>query len=790
MKNFSKLLIAVLAAAFVFIGCSNDSTSDNETTPGVNAPDFTVTITEANIIKLTVTFNNDCDVHNFAFYRNTTSDKSTKKLVFSTSTEQNTYTLEDTTVTTSGTYYYWACETVNNVESPLTASAPVEFNYIEFSKPLNFTASCENGIITATWDPPAIGRVHNYQICIKNSESSEWLSLKSVPSTNTTITCNDAHTSLYYDVLKSTGSKDLIVRAVSITGTKSPDSDKATVYYEYATMDTAPANLTGILNTEDSDIIDLSWDSVTNASKYKIYTYGDDTMFDSIGIYRLNKVGESTQNNFRLSRSELQTILHCKYHAITVTALDDKGEESPYSALLKIEIVSPAITSGTFANGDISLMWGSTTFSTAKSFNIYASTTNNFDNAVKVKTVDGDTNSASINYSDNPADSDVLLTTGSKYVFITAVNEIGLESIPESYKQVNSYLILPAISKINSSLDSTKSVILLDWDAPAYGNASEYDIYIRGTLGGYDLESYSYVKTVYTNSATLSSNDTTEDNTILAGTDYNNTVYFAIKAKNEAGAISAFPYYVPNGRNPNPCYINGYVSHPAPQNTKLSFNESNKLVLTWDAVGNADHYIVCYTCSDYSFETAKITDATEDYSATEVKENSVILSNSIFSPYDSNKKYVSYCVKAVDKNGVKSKISPSTECVRKELLSIVDLSNTDTKDLRSQTAEIVSNYGARVYSYKVTKDQNYEIKWAAEGDYSDSYGNYLTGTMAPVSVTSFYASNMNNYIVNNKNYGCKTPVDFTAEEDGYVIIIVASRGTNYGGYKLGIYPVE
>lgn len=789
MKIFSKLLAAVLAAAFVFIGCSNDSTSDNETPPGVNAPDFTVTITEANIIKLTVTFNNDCDVHNFAFYRNTTSDKSTKELLFSTSTEKNTYTLEDTTVTTSGTYYYWACETVNNVESPLTASAPVEFNYIEFSKPLNFTASCENGIITATWDPPAIGRVHNYQICIKNSENTEWINLKYVTSTNITISYEDAP--LHYDVLKSTGFKDLIVRAVSITGTKSPDSDKATVYYEYATMDTVPTNLKGSLNSADPDIIDLSWDSVTNASKYKIYIYGDDRMYDSVGMYSWRDFGETSQNSFKLSRSELQTKSNYKYHAVAVTAIDEKDEESPYSSLLKIEIVSPVITSGTYANGDISLMWGSTTFSAAKNYNIYVSATYKFDDAVKVKTVDGDTNTVSINYSDNPADSDILLTTGSKYIFITAENDLGLSASPESYKKVDNYLILPAISKINSSLDSSKSVISLDWDAPAFGNATEYDIYIRGSMGGYALDSYKYIKTVYTNSATLSSNDTTEDNTILADTEYNNNVYFAIKAKNDAGVSSDFPSYPANGRNPNPCYVSGYVSHPAPQNTKLSFNESNKLVLIWDAVGNADHYIVCYTCDDYSFETAKITDATEDYSATEVKENSVILSNSIFSSYYSNKKYVSYCVKAVDANGVKSKISTSTECVRKELLSIEDLSNTDTKDLRSQTESIVSNYGARVYSYRVTKDQNYEIKWAADGDYSDSYyGNYLTGTMAPVAVTSFYASDMNNFIVNNKNYGCKTPVDFTATEDGYVIIIVASRGTSYGGYKLGIYPVE
>ena len=100
------------------------------------------------------------------------------------------------------------------------------------------------------------------------------------------------------------------------------------------------------------------------------------------------------------------------------------------------------------------------------------------------------------------------------------------------------------------------------------------------------------------------------------------------------------------------------------------------------------------------------------------------------------------------------------------------------------------------YIYKVKAGESYRITWASYGDCDEeSLGRFA----AAVSVTAYYANefsksdDIEEYIVKYQNYGYKTPVDFVATKDDFIIVEVRNRGYNSqntpGIYDIGIYKM-
>ena len=371
-----------------------------------------------------------------------------------------------------------------------------------------------------------------------------------------------------------------------------------------------------------------------------------------------------------------------------------------------------------------------------------------------------------------------------KYITVSAENSIGMESYyaKNTAKIVSNYSVIPVIKEIDCSLDDSSSLVSLDWEEPEYGAPVEYEIYIRGSTGSSALEDYKYIKTVTSTSATLSSNDITEDNTILDSSQ--SSLYFTIRAKNAVGIYSPYPTY--NKISGNPCKVYTYLAHPAPKNLRFEFNDNQKFVLTWDKVGNAAYYKLYYNSEQY-----------EDFSERKLQNNSWVVNEDILYYADRERKggKITFLVKAVDSNGKESVISSASEGIGKGAFNVKDFSDQELSHSKL-SSDIIYNNEIKYYCYKVSAGKNYQIAWTSSGDERSS----TSGFSASISVTSYYSSELpdpittDNSIVYNQNTGYNKPVSFTATKDDYIIIEVTNRqyssNDTPGMYDIGVYEVS
>lgn len=787
MKKINNFILIFIMVCGV-IGCTPEAP---EPLPLViNAPLLSVEANQNddNRVKLTITSQNDRDIHKYKIYRNTQNDLSTKEEVFSVSDITESQYIYDDSLTETGIYYYWVAEEIDGTLSEFTSSGEIYFRYISYiSVPQNLEVVCEKDVITATWEAPATGNASYYYVYMKNENDYDYKYIKEVSTTSVTINLTDNPS--YSDLLLTSGKKDLVVVAIASTGEESNYSDKKTFWYEYNIIST-PKNLRATVDSTNSDNIILNWDSVIGADYYNVYYYSSNRTYDDVKDYDWEIIDNCTTTTFEFNLSKIKKH-EDEYYSVTVSAVDCNENEGSYADLIKLDITSPIISDVSFNEGVISINWYEPYFGDAIGYDIYVSNSDKA-NAVKVKSVSSDCFSTTISYKDTPTLDGVLSTPGKKFVLVSAVNSVGIEAYSDG--QNIDYLVIPAISEIQSSLDDSGSLITLNWDEPEYGDPVEYDIYIRGNFGSYALENYVYIKTVNTTTTTLSSNDTIDTNDILDDKD-NNYIYFAIKSRNDVGIESAFPEYKKTSGNPNPCYVSKYKPHPEPKNPCLELNEENKLVLSWDPVGNADHYIVCYTYDNIDYSSSS-TQVDEDYHQRKISETQCVLTTDIFSPYlpeESN--YRGFAVIAVDKYGTKSVASSITRIVNTGIFNIVDLSDEEMSDDNLYRG-ILYNVDVGYYIYKVKAGDSYRITWASQGDCDEeSLGRFA----CPVSVTAYYANefsksdDIEEYIVKYQNYGYKTPVDFVATKDDFIIVEVRNRGYNSqntpGIYDIGIYKM-
>ena len=782
MKKLIRLFLLVLTA-FIVISCTSPSDTPNILV--VKAPKLSVELTEQNSVKLIINSQNDCNIHNYNVYRSSDNDLSTKKLINSIYGESAEYVFIDESLTQSGKYYYCVSEIIDNKESDISIKS-IDFKYISISKPEELKVTCSGGTIFATWKAPLIGYAEEYSIFMKAEDDLDYYLIKNVSNTSASITCIDNPKNT--DILLSSGIKELKVVARTLVGENSDFSDVVSFYYDYEQI-SSPKNFT-VVKSDNSDQVILKWDPITNASFYKIYIYGSKLNNKYFNKKFLTSCSE-TEYSFNLSDIEK---FGFEYNSVVVTAVGINENEGPESDIFDLDISSSNISNISFSTGSISLEWWEPDFGEVDFYNIYVATDSS--SFVKIKSVEGDKNSATLSYKDTPTVDGVLSTEGRKYVYITAQNSIGQESIPLNKKSnyVNEYTVIPAISDIKCSLDESKSVIYLNWDYPEYGDANEFDIYIRGSTGPYALENYSYLKTVNSNSVALSSNDVTEDNEIL---DKSQTkIFFAIKAKNDVGITSSFPVYKQTTGNPNPCCVSYYIAHPAPKNLKLELNNEKQIVLTWDKVGNAESYKIWCVTSQYSRLQASDSYLSSNSNVKKIDINDkiednkyVLTANMTGSIFGSNN-FALLFVSSVDSNGKESEISSSSKCIGNGICSIQDLSNIEFSYSNLNTFSI-NSYSVNYYCYKIEKGINYQMVWASDGDWDTSSSAFA----GAVSVTSYYSSELQNdidktnSIVYSQNYGYKNPIKFTATKDEYIIIEVASRQSTIGMYKFGIYPL-
>lgn len=780
MKKTRKVisLVCILSMiSLVFLSCSQP-TSDTtpEAKPTIKAPKLSATL-EQNSIKLTITSQNECSTHNYKIYRSSQNNISTKELTQSLNDKTVEYIYNDNSLTQNGYYYYWASEIVDGIETELSPSVSVYFEYISevtISKPTSLKVTCENETISVSWNAPSTGVADYYSIYM-NSGNGYYTCIKTVSGTSAVLTYKDNPEGS--DILISSGKKTIAVTANTSEGVESAFSESITFDYEYNSIAlSAPQNLTAVIDSEDSDAYLLKWDAVNNAVSYTVYLYGSNYSYGSRDDYCWSqKLADCSSNYYSLKNSELSYT----YSSVAVVAVDSHENESEKSDFLDLFIGGPIISEVSFDKGIITVNWDKPQHGKAVRYNLYVADEKS--DFVKVKTLDKDVKSASVSYKDTPGIDGILSSDGKKYIALTAENSIKMESsfAKTTAKTVDNYSVIPVIKEIDCSLDDSQSLVTLNWKQPEYGDSVEYDIFIRGATGSSALEDYKYIKTVTSPSATLSSNDITEDNTIL---DSNQTyLYFTIKAKNAVGICSPYPTY---NKTENPCKVHSYLAHPAPTNLKFEFNDDKKFVLTWDKVGNAAYYKLYYNSAQY-----------EDYSQSKIVNNSWVFNKDVFdyAERDRTSGKVTFLVRAVDSNGKESPVSSPSVSIGKGAFDIKDFTDQELSYSKLSSDHIYNNE-IKYYCYNVIAGKNYQIAWTSSGDEPKS-----SNSSAAISVTGYYSSELqnpitkDNSIVYNQNYGYKTPVNFTAAKDDNIIIEVTNRSyssnNTFSIYDIGVYPV-
>lgn len=783
MKKTRKVisLVCILSMiSLVFLSCSQP-TSDTtpEAKPTIKAPKLSATL-EQNSIKLTITSQNECSTHNYKIYRSSQNNISTKELTQSLNDKTVEYIYNDNSLTQNGYYYYWASEIVDGIETELSPSVSVYFEYISevtISKPTSLKVTCENETISVSWNAPSTGVADYYSIYM-NSGNGYYTCIKTVSGTSAVLTYKDNPEGS--DILISSGKKTIAVTANTSEGVESAFSESITFDYEYNSIAlSAPQNLTAVIDSEDSDAYLLKWDAVNNAVSYTVYLYGSNYSYGSRDDYCWSqKLADCSSNYYSLKNSELSYT----YSSVAVVAVDSHENESEKSDFLDLFIGGPIISEVSFDKGIITVNWDKPQHGKAVRYNLYVADEKS--DFVKVKTLDKDVKSASVSYKDTPGIDGILSSDGKKYIALTAENSIKMESsfAKTTARTVDNYSVIPVIKEIDCSLDDSQSLVTLNWKQPEYGDPVEYEIYIRGSTGSSALEDYKYIKTVTSTSATLSSNDITEDNTILDSSQ--SSLYFTIRAKNAVGIYSPYPTY--NKISGNPCKVYTYLAHPAPTNLKFEFNDDKKFVLTWDKVGNAAYYKLYYNSEQY-----------EDFSERKLQNNSWVVNEDILYYADRERKggKITFLVKAVDSNGKESVISSASEGIGKGAFNVKDFSDQELSHSKL-SSDIIYNNEIKYYCYKVSAGKNYQIAWTSSGDGRSS----TSGFSASISVTSYYSSELpdpittDNSIVYNQNTGYNKPVSFTATKDDYIIIEVTNReyssNDTPGMYDIGVYEVS
>ena len=390
--------------------------------------------------------------------------------------------------------------------------------------PTNVTASVSGSQIYVSWNP--VSNATNYKVYRSSTASGTYTQIGSATS-NTYL----------YDSSPLTGYNYYKVKAVNSAG-ESDYSSYASC--NYITVPDAPTNVAATLSGSQ---IQITWNSVSNATSYNVYRSST-----ASGTY--TQIGSATSNTYLYDSSPLTG-----YNYYKVTAVNSAGESS-YSSVVSCNYVTipnaPTNVSATVSGSQVYVSWGAV--SNATSYKVYRSST-----ASGTYTQIGSATSNTYLYDSSPM-------TGYNYYKVKAVNSAG-ESSYSSYAYCN-YSGGATVPSAPTGVSATVSgsQIYVSWGSVS--NATSYKVYRSSTANG-----------TYSQIGSATSNTYLYDSAPLSG--YN---YYKVKAVNSAGESSYSTYAYCN-------YSGGATIPNAP--TGVSATVSGSLIyVSWNSVSNATSYSV------------------------------------------------------------------------------------------------------------------------------------------------------------------------------------------------------
>ena len=449
--------------------------------------------------------------------------------------------------------------------------------------PTEVSATLFGSQIYVSWN--SVSNATSYKVYRSSSASGSYTLIGSPTSTH------------YYDNSPLTGYNYYKVKAMNSAGESSFSSYASCNYSGGTTVPNAP---TGVTATVSGSQIYVSWNSVSNATSYKVYRSSS-----ASGSYTL--IGSPTSTHYYDS-SPLTG-----YNYYKIKAVNSAGESS-YSSYASCNYSggttvpsAPTGVTATLSGSQIYVSWNSV--SNATSYKVYRSSS-----------VSGSYTLIGSPTSTHYYDSSPL--TGYNYYKVKAVNSAG-ESSFSSYASCNytGGTTVPnaptGVSVINMGTSSSPQ-LKISWNSVS--NATSYKVYRSSTASG-----------TYSQIGSATSNTYLYDNSPMSGHNY-----YKVKAVNSAGesSYSSYAHYNNTGGG-------GTTIPNAPTGvlvTNMGTSSSPQLKISWNSVSNATSYKV-FRSSTASGTYSQIGSATS---------NTYLYDNSPMSGYNY------YKVKAVNSAGESS----------------------------------------------------------------------------------------------------------------------------------------
>ncbi|MDR2785027.1 MAG: hypothetical protein LBB83_03830 [Treponema sp.] len=355
------------------------------------------------------------------------SSSSTGNYVYLNSTIY--YTYSDTTAV-SGTTYYYKVAAVNSANTEGDLSNAVSGTYTggssSLSAPTGLTRTVSGSSVTLTWN--SVSNAMSYNVYRGTSVSGTYSQINSYTSIAS-----------YTDSPSAAGTYYYKVSAVSSSGSESPLS--ASVSATVTGGGSSPDTPTGLTPAVSGSSVTLTWNSVSNATSYKVYR-----STSASGTY-----SPINSNNYT-STSYPDSAVSAGTYYYKVSAVSSSGSESLLSASVSATITGggslPVKVTGVnviVVSGGYLVSW--TEVSGADSYTVYKSTGSGYYSYTSIPNI---TNTW---YKDSSAD-------GNTRYYVRAVNSVGEGPGSDSdYKTAGTSTLTPLPAEYSSSASWTSSTL-------------------------------------------------------------------------------------------------------------------------------------------------------------------------------------------------------------------------------------------------------------------------------------------------------------------------------------------
>ena len=448
------------------------------------------------------------------------------------STTSNTYLYDSSPLTG---YNYYKVKAVNSAgESSYSSYAYCNYSggATVPSAPTGVSATVSGSQVYVSWG--SVSNATSYKVYRSSTASGTYTQIGSTTS-NTYL----------YDSSPLTGYNYYKVKAVNSAGESSYSSY---AYCNYSGGATVPSAPTGVSATVSGSLIYVSWNSVSNATSYRVYRGTS-----ASGSYSL--IGSPTSTNFYDSNPLTG------YNYYKVTAVNSAGESSystyaycNYSGGATVPSAPTGVTAtvlGNSANSYVSVSW--TPVSNATGYQVYRSSSANGSFSL----IGSPTSSTPYYYDYNPL-------SGYNYYKVKAVNSAG-ESSYSSY--ASCYYTPPVMSPCPPSVSvSGTSSQTVSWTPvinSGCGTPTSYEVYHRNPCNGNTFE--------------LMTTTTSTSYSVSSSIVHPGINYYIVKAINSSG----------NSQN---YASSSSVSLSAPSTFSVQKLSGGYLKFTWSAVSKATGY--------------------------------------------------------------------------------------------------------------------------------------------------------------------------------------------------------